>query len=523
VKRALLAVAVAACGGDSTPADDAACDPAACAANGQLCEGDACVDPWRYGSPVFSTCPDEPRATAESLADKAAAYDARLVGLHIAEPHPWVLDVITAPGTDPLTATAADVIVWRSGENDGLWTGLALASQAYRYAATHDAAALSAIRTLLAGERTRMAITGVPGLFTRQLIMPGAAGLECPTDPAVYVPSPEKRGNKWIRIGADGCAQTADPTTLEFVSSAHCGLDAFVDWCWLDNISQDEYVGHMFGLAAVARLVDDPAARGDAIDMLDQIGTHLLAHDMEFTDWDGRPTQWGKIHPGAFGDTPGYLAVMATSFLADIAVATGDPVFADAERTIGEANLGYLDEIDLWSGGDACLSNWNNISMLAANFHHALWNLRDPARRDALELHFSADLMEQGAKAALAQHNPWFDIMWAAMKPLGPDDPPAYAAVEDAVCQLRQFPASNHGVAHPENLDAPHACDGRQGESLAADPFEAAVRCAATYAWWGNPYRRDACTDDATLIWNPTGFLLPYWMGRYYRFITPAQ
>lgn len=33
-------------------------------------------------------------------------------------------------------------------------------------------------------------------------------------------------------------------------------------------------------------------------------------------------------------------------------------------------------------------------------------------------------------------------------EPLGPDtDGPAYAAVEDAICQLRQFPRSNHAVA----------------------------------------------------------------------------
>jgi hypothetical protein len=91
------------------------------------------------------------------------------------------------------------------------------------------------------------------------------------------------------------------------------------------------------------------------------------------------------------------------------------------------------------------------------------------------------------------------------------------------VCQLRQFPASNHAVARPDVLDVPHACDGRQGESLAATAYEAADRCAATYAWWGNPYRRDPCGDDPTAIWNPTGFLLPYWMGRYYGFISAEQ
>lgn len=499
MRRAALVFAIAACGGGGGTTPDAAPD----------------------ARPVYGTCPDEPRATPESLATKAAAYEARLTALHVADPHPWVLDVIVAPGTEPTAATAADVVIWRTGENDGLWTGLALAGEAFRYGATHDPAALAVIRTLLAGERTRMAITGVPGLFTRELIMPGATGMECPTDASLYVPSPEKRGNKWVRIGTDGCAQTADPTTLAFVSSTHCGLDAYAGWCFLDNVSQDEYVGHMFGLGAVAELVDDPTVRADAVDLLAQVGTHLVTHAMSFVDWDGRPTQWGKIYPGADGDTPGYLAVMAISFLAVAADATGDPALAAALESTGTADTAYLDQIDLWSGPDACTSNWNDISMLAANFHHALWTLTDPTLRAALAPHFAADLMQAGARPALDQHNPWFDFMWAAQKP--PGDGPAYAAVEDGVCQLRQFPASNHGVAHPDVLAVPHACDGRQGESLAATAFEAADRCAATYAWWGNPYRRDACSDDPTAIWNPTGFLLPYWMGRYYGFIGAEQ
>ena len=44
--------------------------------------GDACVDPWRYGSPQFDSCVADPRATAESLHDKAAIYDARVMALH---------------------------------------------------------------------------------------------------------------------------------------------------------------------------------------------------------------------------------------------------------------------------------------------------------------------------------------------------------------------------------------------------------------------------------------------------------
>ena len=517
IRRLSLACLVAACGGETTPPP--ACDVDACAAEGKLCEADACIDPWRFGSPAWSRCEGDPHATPESLATKAAAYDARILGLHIHPEMPWVLDAALVAGTNPETATVQDVAAWRSGENDGLWSALALASQAYRYAVTRDPAARDTLAKLLDGERLRMRITGVPGLFTRQLIPPGIAGLACPTDPALYVPSPDKRGNKWVRIDPNGCAAVAD-TTGVFTATSHCGLTEFASWCFLDNISQDEYIGHVFALGAVARLVDDPALQAEAVDMLRQVGEHLAANDMAFVDWDGRLTQWGKVYPGADGDTPGYLAILGLSFAATAATGTGDPALATSYRQL--AWDGYFDQISQWTGPDGCGANWNNLSMLTASFHHLIWN--DPARRAPLQAVFERELVEPGVtRGILAEHNAWYDIMWAAQKPLGPGtDGPAFDAVEDAVCQLRQFPRSNHVVAR-DTTSAPEVCTGRQGESLALAAFEVADRSAATYIWWGNPYIRSVSTEDPTLVNNPAGYLLPYWMARYYGFVSAEQ
>jgi hypothetical protein len=434
---------------------------------------------------AWPTCTGDPRATPESLADKAALYDARVVSLYTTPQMPWVLDVQLAPGTDPETATAADVIAWRSGENDGLWSSLVLAAEAYRFAATHDPAARAALAMLLHGEQLRTQITGVPGLFVRQLIPPGVAGLACPTDPAAYAPSPDKTANVWVAIDAHGCAN----------GTTHCGLDAFAGWCFKDNVSQDEYAGHVFALGAVVRYVDDPELHAIAADLLSQIGHHLVDHDMEFVDWDGRPTQWGKLHPGAPGDSPGYLAVLGAAVMATCALA--DPSLPVPDPTP------YLDQIDIWSGADGCTSNWNDLSMLTAAFF-AL---------PALQSTFDATLVAP-ARGILSEHNAWYDLLYAAHTP-------SPAIVEDAACALREFPRSNHQVARAAS--APEACTDRFGNPLAAAPFSIADRCAATFAWWGNPYAIGSCTDDPTLVDNPAGYLLPYWMARYYGFLTASD
>ena len=470
---------------------------AVCACSAPAAAPDA---PGASDATVWSTCAGDPRATPESLAAKAAAYDARVLGLHVHPQMPWVLDVAIASGVDPETATVNDVVAWRSGENDGLWSSLVLAAEAYRFAATHDPAAREALATLLHGEQLRMQITGVPGLFTRQLIPPGVAGIACPADPAAYTPSPNKTSNVWVRIDAGGCAN----------GTSHCGLSQFAGWCFLDNVSQDEYVGHMFALGAVAHLVDDPALHAIAVDLLSQIGHHLVANHMEFVDWDGRPTQWGKVHPDApGGDSPGYLAVLGASFLATAADGTGDPDLAAAYAQLGYAS--YLDQIAVWPGGDNCTANWNDLSMLAASFHDVIAS--DPANRATWQAGFGSALVGM-PKGLLVEHNAWWDLLWA-------DSTPDPAVVEDAACALREFPRSNHVVARMAT--AATACTGRFDEPLAATPFSIADRCAATYAWWGNPYSMQTCAADPTLVQNPAGYLLPYWMARYHGFLGPSD
>jgi hypothetical protein len=517
--RGAWLIVLAACASESKP--EPLCDVNACAAEGKLCDGDACVDPWRHGSPVFAQCKGAPRATAESLADKARVYDQRAIALHTHPQMPWVVDVILKDGVDPETATSADVAAWWSGENDGLFSGLVLAAEAYRYAVTKSPEARAALATLMRGQRMRMEITGVPGLFTRQLIPPGIEGLACPTEPSMYTPAPDKRGNKWVMIGSDGCAQVVDAGQTTFRSTSHCGLQKYAGWCFLDNVSQDEYVGHMFALGAIARLVDDAALKTEATAMLQAIGEHLRANDMVFVDWDGRQTQWGKLYPGAPGDTPGYLAILGMSFAATAAV---DPSLEAAYRALAWQDR--FDEIAQWSGPDGCEANWNNLSMLTASFHHLVWNERDPARRAEIQAAFERELARPAAtsRGILAQHNVWWQIMWAAQKPLGPgSDGPAYADVEDAVCQLRQFPRSNHTVARDTSMLAPGVCVDRQDNSLAASAFEIADRCAATFAYWGNPYERHTCAAWPAQVRQPGGYLLPYWMGRYYGFIDAAE
>ncbi len=563
-----LALAAGGCGGGTTaecqPAEwtcsddarvltrcvDGAWQTTDCQAEGgQWCEQGACVEPWRFGAPVFSRCETDPLATPESLHAKMVYYEQIARRLHIHPQLKWISNVslpcdgadCTRPAPDEQTATWQDVEVWHSGENDGLWSALYLAAEAFRYGATRDPEALEVIRLMLEGELDRMAITGVSGVFTRQYIPPGVAGIACTGDLARYVPDVEKDDNQWVRVSDAGCVEVVDGQSLSWVTTEHCGLDAYAGWCWLDNVSQDEYAGHMFALGALYKLVDDPDIQATVRDLLGQVGRMLVETRLEIHDWDGRPVEHGRLYAMALDNFPGFNAAMALDYVQMAAEATGDAELRAFYDDCLLQKSGWLDCIQrpienprpytehlsnsgLYVGADSCLSNWNNISMHFASLHNLIWFERDPAVRADYQHHLQHEAFDppDTPRPVAGQHNTWFDFIYASQKALGPDsDGPAYDAVADGVCMLRQFPASQHipSLQCPAGKCDP-VCIDRLGDELGSYARQVAERCPSTFLWWGNPYDLDGCTENRRSIKVPTDYLLAYWMGRYYGFVS---
>jgi hypothetical protein len=521
---------------------------------GKLCENGACVDPWNHGSPDWTSCPVEPLATAETLAEKAAYFDALTPRLHIHPMLGWAAHVTLpkvevecsgdnlppcyAPSVPESEATWEDVESWSTGENDGLWSGLYMASQAFRYAATGSPQALIVLRTLMEGQRVRMAITGVPGVFTRQFIPPGVPGIACPQDLNHYMPDVEKDDNQWVRVSPEGCVQTVEKDTFQWVTSSHCGLEEFAGYCWLDNVSQDEYAGHMMALVAVWKLVDDVDLKNDAARMLEDIAVHLMENDLTFVDWDGRITEHGWMFPASGRDFPGFAAAYCMPMILAGAEASGRADLRDYYDNCLMQKAGPVRCIDwpaqpvqpftdflplmmLYLGDDACRSNWNNFSMVFSMLHVLLMLERDPGTRRIIQDVLDTEVYRHGSVKDLAvQGNPWFNIMWAASKTLGPDsDGPAIQAVDDAICALKQFPASKRSEARDSASLYPHYCEDRLGKSLAEHVVPVSQRCPATFLWWGNPYSRQTCAENHMHMRVPGDYLLAYWMGRYYGMI----
>lgn len=506
---------------------------------GKLCEAGACVEPWRYGSPSFDQCASEPLAAPGTLREKAEYFDAIARRLHIHPELGWLSDVVLATGAEESTATWQDVETWDSGENDGLWSALYLSAQAYRYAVTGDAETLQTIQLLLTSEQRRMRITGVPGIFTRQLIPPNLPGIACPSDLAAYVPDVEKDDNQWVRVGDDGCLQYVDGATMAWTSSSVCGLSDLAGWCFKDNVSEDEYAGHMFGLGAVAKLVDEPNIQALTRDLLRQVGDHLIDNQLTFVDWDGRVTEHGRIWAGLI--IAGYNAAMSLSFIKTIALATGDAKYAefyadcllkrsgesDCIQHSGATPKPYDDVLEPTGLNLGCKSNWNNYSMYMLSLHGLLWGERDPEVRAKVQavMDREAWLPPGDPRPLSEQNNAFFDFIYAAGKALGPgSNGRAFDAVRNGICMLRQFPATKIQKAlecAPEKCV--EVCKDRFDEPMTDYPRPVAERCSRRFLWWASPYTADGCTANDRFVHGPADYLVAYWMGRYYGFIDPES
>ncbi len=553
------------------------------------CVDGACVPVWSawQGKGLFSSCEDDPHAVSYSLAEKAAHLDKLMPALHIYPTHGLVTPVrlredyfsdwATANGTsvDQMTeaqylqaeedATKDDVIARDTGENDGLFSSIYVASQILRYAATKEQEALENIKLSLGGTYRQLLITGTPGVYTREIKTPGVPGMSCPENDCRYFPDinrddMDKDDNRWVRVqngciqhfGGENATYTSDTEcTGEWITEETCGLDEYNGYCWLDNVSQDEYSGHMMAAALAAKLVDDDEVQAIAKDIYDQVLNHLVDNDLGLIDHDGLTTEHGRFWAYSLTDYPGFNALFVLSWFLSGIEATGQERLLEYYENClwksegpsdciphlmekpDKAYIEYMEEaLILYVGENACMSNWNNFSMAFLSILPLIMNETDPVRRAryqyVLEEHMIREKVagteNYNVRSVIVQNNPMYNFIYAAMR--DNSEGPDIDAVNGAICQLRQFPISkadyDRDVSHdgrPENTE----CTARNGGYLADTPLEIWQRCPQTNVFWNNPYKWESCSENHNRIHPGSDYLFTYWLGRYFGFLGEAD
>jgi hypothetical protein len=450
--------------------------------------------PWPW-----PTCPEWAEASGMKLVEKARALDDLVRAQHLDDGL-----IRTLRLNEDGSVRAREHL-----PSSGLWTAAYLASQAFRHAVTGEEAALEGARIAAAGLHDLSAVTGIPGLYGRAYHRPDFS-YNGDVSGAVH----------WVESTAPG----------------------YEGWWFNDDVSKDTMDGIMFGYGVALDLLDDPevvdTVRADAI----AFAQRLVDDRLNIIDHNGVVTEHGRMFYSALDDFPGFNALLVLSWLR-IAVEAGGGEelrhFYDAcllrledrsecpETERPGADFGsYLDAVEGALGlyiGD-CKTNWDHYDMI----FHAIYPLLRMEDREELSQRLLS-LLENGvwqpddpaiAPPLHTSTHSLYILLYGGLRQPDASDEIFRAAVNDSVCTLFRLPLERRDLGAKAGSQET-ACLNRHGRPNAAEITPIEERDYDNYIWRLDPYE---ITQDRNPVpdrlHSPEDFLLAYWVGRYFGYIS---
>lgn len=411
-----------------------------------------------------------------TLAHKASYYEAKIRQRHIR--YGFCSELRLTRSGDPTSAEMIDT------DNDGTWSSLYLASQAFKYAVTGDESARThAWETFDALERLQ-SIHTVEGFPARTFERTGFKF----SDPDRWRPSPE------------------------------------TNWEWKGHTSSDEITAHTFAYAVLYEVATrTPAEKARIASLYERIINHILRNNYYLVDVDGQPTLWGRWNPEYVNQYPPTIvdrrlnSSEIVAFLQFAHRVTGKPVYREKAHELLERH-GYLRNITnsmamirstpgfIFRGNDMG-NEWNHSDDQLAFLNY--WTLYRTALTDEHRRAYAAAIRDHWELEKL-ERNPLWNFI-CAMTGAPVFDP------EGAIWTLQNFPldlvAWSIQNSHRKDLTRLPA-NFRQQETVELLPPDE----RPTMRWNGNPFALDGGAGGAIELAGDE-FLLPYWMGRYLRII----
>ena len=456
-------------------------------------------------SPVPITC-DEVVGTRMKLHEKARRFDELAETLHIRAGQNLLWSVF-------MTEDLASFERVDMSDNVGSWTAIYSASQAFRYAVTKDNKALLNLKRVMKGQLDMMRITGVRGLFTRVIVDPSLEGFPSAQQLDSWYPDCD--------LSKRHCKRFVEVKEGEYKGK----------WFKTD-VSKDEYPAHMFSMAVAWELVDDAEVRGMVQEIVCAVGDHLITNGLRIRDIDGEVTTYGKVFATALDDFPGFNAALALSWMKLAGVVCKEK-YEDFYRKCllqldvedpcieGEAPRSYLEYLPLAGLDLDCKTNWNNHNMLELAYYSLIRMEQDPVLRqiywDAYKRYvWDAD----DPRPMRIQKNTLFTFFYLANMPEGEEFPKEEA--REAICTMKRFPEekSHHAVDTLSKYKT--VCTDRSGEPMASvqDFIPIDEDSMDNYYWNRNPWKLKKEEENRRIVEFPEDYLVAYWMGRYFGFIS---
>lgn len=364
--------------------------------------------------------------------------------------------------------------------NDGLWTSMYTSSQAFRYAVTKDPQAKLDAWNGFLGLELLNNVTGIEGLMARSV---------------AFTNDTSQIGDGWYN-------STAIP-----------------GFSWWGDTSSDEISGHMYVYPLLFDLVaETPEEKARVYRLINNIMSYIVENNFMLIDVTGKPTTWGRWNPQYLEDTSswydeqGINSLQILSWLLSAYRITNDDFFLNAYQNLTQ---NYFYDINVVNAKitQTTDDNFSDDELMYLNYHSYIWNnitTLSPYFDNSMMRSFSVIKPERAVLYNFI-HGAWLSNLGQAST--GDFD------LSGSIQTLQEWPLSwiDWPVANSYRHDVTLNLDpGRQGDSVNQLPYDE----ICYQRWNGDPYTLD--NGSGRDLTDPTAWLLPYWIGRYYGFITPA-
>lgn len=407
-----------------------------------------------------------------TLGDKAVMYEKQVRERHIRNGFNATI-ALNRKG-DISSGTLED------SDNDGLWTSMYLAAEAFRYSVTGSDEAIQNVRESLDAMERLYTINSIPGFPARSF---------------------ERRGYKY---DDEPWRRAEDP-----------------EWDWKSTTSSDEAIGHIFAFGVIAELIKEPDIRDKAIELIDTLMSHIVINNFYLIDWDGKPTRWGRWNPeyvNAFPEMVGDRKLNASNITGMLQTAyhfTGKEKYKKAAFYLLNEH-GYLKnlmrpikEIGMAPGNEDDLSR-----LLSEGWNHSddemyfcgYWGLYNYAFNDTLKEMYRKAIIDHREAERPEKEGLW-NIM-AAMT--GSED----FDTGEAIWYLQEYPLDLIGwkVSNSKRKDIVMVEPNFRGQTIKEVLPPDELRIARHNA---NRFDLDGGDNGHSEMSAGDIWLLPYWMGRY--------
>jgi hypothetical protein len=397
-----------------------------------------------------------------TLGEKAAVYD------RTTRDHHTRMGFVTGRGL----ATQGDISSGSVGisDNDGLWTGLYIAAEAYRYAVTGDKEAKQYARESLDALLWLEEITGISGFPARAIRGVG--------DPGFGNGHPEWHPTK------DG------------------------KWEWKGETSSDEIDGHYFALTLYLDLVARKGEKERIVSYTKRLTDHIIDNDYHLCDLDGKPTTWGVWSPRKLNQDDrwrmqrGLNSLEILSYLKSAHHITGEEKYADAYSALITDHhyaINTVKQRQTVMGQQI----WHDDRLAYLSYYPLLLYEEDPHLRQVYLLS-----LERTWEQIQGQRNSLWNTITSAVS----GEPHGMGV---ATSTLGEFPLDliSWTVKNSHRTDITRDPDNPNLAMVPLSPDERPV-----HEWAGSQRDLDGGRDGMSAM-DGTWYLLPYWMGRYHGLI----